>query len=89
MQAAPRTYRTRLADRLMDELLEQLSALFVVGPRASGKTTTASRRARTSIGLDGGPRLVLSRLTPTPPCGGCPSRCCWMSGRPFQACSVR
>lgn len=36
----------------MDELLEQLSALLIVGPRASGKTTTASLRVKTRVALD-------------------------------------
>ncbi len=44
-------YRRRLVDPLLDELLEQVSAVMVTGPRASGKTTTAARRARTVIQL--------------------------------------
>jgi predicted AAA+ superfamily ATPase len=46
------TYRPRLVDQLLDEFLLQLPALLVIGPRAAGKTTTASRRARTTIRLD-------------------------------------
>jgi hypothetical protein len=46
------SYRTRLVDRLLEELLEQLPALLVIGPRAAGKTTTISRRAETVIRLD-------------------------------------
>ena len=45
-------YRERLADRLIAEFLTELSALAIVGPRASGKTTTAMRHARTVIRLD-------------------------------------
>jgi predicted AAA+ superfamily ATPase len=45
-------YRTRLVDPLLDELLAQLSALMVIGPRAAGKTTTCSRRAATTVRLD-------------------------------------
>lgn len=45
-------YQPRLVDSLIDELLTQLSGLFVVGPRASGKTTTISRRATTIVRLD-------------------------------------
>ncbi len=45
-------YRQRLADTLLDELLTQLPALLVLGPRAAGKTTTMSRRAGTVIRLD-------------------------------------
>lgn len=45
-------YRARLVDSYLDELLEQLSALLVVGPRATGKTTTMDRRAATRVQLD-------------------------------------
>ena len=45
-------YRERLADRLIAEFLTELPALAIVGPRASGKTTTALRHARTVIRLD-------------------------------------
>jgi predicted AAA+ superfamily ATPase len=45
-------YRERLLDSLLDELLAELPALLVVGPRAAGKTTTMSRRAATVIRLD-------------------------------------
>lgn len=45
-------YRPRLVDALLDELLAELPALMVVGPRAAGKTTTISRRAATVIRLD-------------------------------------
>lgn len=45
-------YRERLADRLIAKFLTELPALAIVGPRASGKTTTALRHARTVIRLD-------------------------------------
>ena len=45
-------YRPRLIDRLLDELLEQLPSLIIIGPRATGKTTTLTRRARTVVRLD-------------------------------------
>lgn len=45
-------YRQRLVDSLLDELLGQLPALLVVGPRTAGKTTTLTRRANTVIRLD-------------------------------------
>ena len=45
-------YLERLADSLMTEFLKELPALALVGPRASGKTTTAARYARTIIRLD-------------------------------------
>jgi hypothetical protein len=41
-----------LVDPLLDELLAQVSAVMVTGPRASGKTTTASRRAATVVQLN-------------------------------------
>ena len=47
-----REYRLRLVDRLLDELLTQVSAVMVTGPRASGKTTTALRRAATVVPLN-------------------------------------
>ena len=46
------TYRPRLVDPLLDELLNQLPALLVVGPRTVGKTTALERRAATTIRLD-------------------------------------
>jgi predicted AAA+ superfamily ATPase len=45
-------YRERLVDALLDEFLPQLPAFLVVGPRAAGKTTTAGRRAATTVRLD-------------------------------------
>jgi uncharacterized protein len=48
----PIEYKRRLVDPLLDELLDQLPALFIIGPRAAGKTTTVSRRAETVIRLD-------------------------------------
>lgn len=45
-------YRPRLVDPLLDDLLTELPALFLVGPRATGKTTTAARRARSVVRLD-------------------------------------
>lgn len=45
-------YRTRLLDPLLEELLRDLPALLVVGPRATGKTTTAARHAATIVQLD-------------------------------------
>jgi hypothetical protein len=45
-------YRRRLIDPLLDELLTQLPAFLVIGPRTAGKTTTIGRRAETVIRLD-------------------------------------
>ena len=45
-------YKERAADHLIGDLLTELPALLIVGPRATGKTTTASRHAATTIRLD-------------------------------------
>jgi uncharacterized protein len=45
-------YRQRLLDPFVDELFTQLSALMVIGPRAAGKTTSAARRAASTVRLD-------------------------------------
>jgi len=45
-------YRARLVDSLLDELVSQISAVMITGPRASGKTTTAIRRAATTVQLN-------------------------------------
>lgn len=45
-------YRPRAVDALLDELLQQLPALLIVGPRAAGKTTTAARHAASIVRLD-------------------------------------
>lgn len=46
------TYRRRLVDGLIAGLLTELPAIFIVGPRAAGKTTTAARHAKTVVRLD-------------------------------------
>jgi len=48
----PETYKKRVVDPYVDELLTQLPALLVIGPRAVGKSTTIARRARSIIRLD-------------------------------------
>jgi hypothetical protein len=45
-------YQRRLLDGLLDELLPELPAVLLVGPRASGKTTTALQRASSVVRLD-------------------------------------
>jgi uncharacterized protein len=45
-------YRRRLIDGLLDDLMRDLPAILLVGPRAAGKTTTAQQRAASLIRLD-------------------------------------
>ena len=52
-------YVRRIVDELLDELLPQLPAILLDGPKAVGKTATATRRARTVHDLgDPGPRAT-------------------------------
>lgn len=48
----PSGYIRRLADGRLQELLAELPAVFITGPRATGKTTTARRHARSVVRLD-------------------------------------
>ena len=57
-------YRPRLVDGLLDTLLAELPALFITGPRATGKTTTAARRAGTVVRLDREAEAVAFRADP-------------------------
>lgn len=45
-------YQPRLVDELIAELVAEMPAVSLFGPRASGKTTTARQYAATVIGLD-------------------------------------
>lgn len=45
-------YRKRAVEGVLGGLLGELPALLIVGPRATGKTTTASRYAATVVRLD-------------------------------------
>jgi predicted AAA+ superfamily ATPase len=58
------TYQPRLVDDLIGRLLADLPALLIVGPRATGKTTTATRHARTVIQLDREADSVAFRADP-------------------------
>jgi predicted AAA+ superfamily ATPase len=51
-------------DPLLDELLGQVPAVMVIGPRACGKTTTAARRAATVVRLDTEAQAVAFRADP-------------------------
>ncbi len=46
------TYAPRALDTAIGSLLKQLPALLLVGPRASGKTTTAARHSASVVRLD-------------------------------------
>jgi len=46
-------YVARMIDPLMEEHLEELPAVMLVGPRACGKTTSAARFSNTVVRLDG------------------------------------
>jgi len=46
------SYLPRLVDARLDDMIAELSAVLVVGPRATGKTTTAERHARSVVRLD-------------------------------------
>lgn len=45
-------YLPRIVDQLLDDLIADLPALAIEGPKAVGKTITAARRARTILALD-------------------------------------
>jgi predicted AAA+ superfamily ATPase len=45
-------YIRRLLDQVLDEVMGELPAILIVGPRGSGKTTTAIQRAASAVRLD-------------------------------------
>ncbi len=47
-----RDYVPRFADRMLADLLDELPAVMITGPRGCGKTTTGLRRARSTVRLD-------------------------------------
>ena len=57
-------YLPRLVDGQIDALLAELPAIFLTGPRATGKTTTAARRAVTVVRLDREAEAVAVRADP-------------------------
>ncbi|MFQ5505250.1 MAG: ATP-binding protein [Planctomycetota bacterium] len=57
-------YRKRLIDPLIEDLLAELPALLLVGPRATGKTTTATRHAKTIVRLDQEAQAAAFRADP-------------------------
>lgn len=65
-------YTPRVVDPLIDRLLNELPGLFIVGPRAAGKTTTAARYARTIVRLDREAEAVAFRADPDAALRGLP-----------------
>ncbi|MDR1213498.1 MAG: ATP-binding protein [Propionibacteriaceae bacterium] len=70
---ADRGYIPRSVDLILDALTQELPAIMLTGPRACGKTTTALRRASSSLRLDrpeqaasfrSAPDAVLAAQTP-------------------------
>jgi hypothetical protein len=60
----PGTYRERVVDGELDELLSAVPALLVDGAKGVGKTATASRRAGTLHGLDEPQQRALAEADP-------------------------
>lgn len=58
------TYIPRLVDGALAELLGEVPAIMLVGPRATGKTTTARRHAATVVRLDREREAVAFRADP-------------------------
>ena len=59
------TYRARVVDAELDELLEALPAVAIEGPKGVGKTATAERRARTVYRLDEPARREMAVADPS------------------------
>ena len=53
-----RDYRPRLVDPLIESLMREVPGILLVGPRATGKTTTAARRAATEVPQAGEAQVV-------------------------------
>jgi predicted AAA+ superfamily ATPase len=63
-------YLDRILDARIDALLKELPALMIVGPRAVGKTTTASRHAASLVSLDRPAQAAVFRADPDVALGG-------------------
>lgn len=85
----PRGYRARLVDSLIADLLAELPGVLLVGPRASGKTTTAIRHAETVVRLDREAEAVAFRADPDAALRGLPEPVLSTNGRRCRPCSAR
>ncbi len=57
-------YRRRVVDDELDDLMEELPAIALEGPRGVGKTATAERRARTAYYLDDPAQRAVAEADP-------------------------
>lgn len=57
-------YRQRSIEPLLQQTLSELPALLIVGPRATGKTTTAMRHAESIVRLDRPEEAAIFRADP-------------------------
>lgn len=62
--AASGTYRRRVIDDELDELIGDLAAIAIEGPKGVGKTRTALQRARTVHRLDDPAELAVAQAQP-------------------------
>lgn len=65
-------YLERSVEPLLDRLMRELPAVLIVGPRATGKTTTALRHARTPVRLDRPAEAAAFRADPDAALHGLP-----------------
>jgi predicted AAA+ superfamily ATPase len=65
-------YTPRFMDELLDDLMPELPAVMVTGPRACGKTTTAARRSQTIVRLDEPNQAAAFRFAPDAALAGQP-----------------
>src|SRR5687768_15632077 len=57
-------YRPRVVDNELDELLSDLAAIAIEGPKGVGKTRTALQRAKTVHRLDDNAELAVAQADP-------------------------
>jgi predicted AAA+ superfamily ATPase len=64
VKSQPDSYRVRVVDTALDELVTQLPAIAIEGPKAVGKTRTAMERAATVHRLDDPAEYEIARSDP-------------------------